>query len=307
MVSRSLIAVSLLSFALLALGLPTTAAADTVNLDEFAVVRNGTQIFDDAFERNTTLTGGAGTSVSSQTTFLDTGTGASYFVRGSFSETTASNGQANLNTANGIVVSLPDPFIPLTQVVSAVLQTGIQTSPPGPHVLTPSTTFRVTGLFDLSVPTTVLGTYDILLTNNEPGSPERALEFRVRELSTGPILQLAFLDFANNVFTVVSQVPITPLQLANPQLELVLSHDNTSSDVITASVAFGSGNTLATFNGIPTPFGSTNASTDVFTAARPFVQSGFSIFTPVAVPAPVSLALLAAGLLGLGVVGAFRR
>jgi hypothetical protein len=55
------IAVALLSAALVTEAYLVDAAATVVDLDEFAVVRNGTTIFDDSFNRNTTLSGGSGT------------------------------------------------------------------------------------------------------------------------------------------------------------------------------------------------------------------------------------------------------
>ncbi len=71
------VAVALLSAALVTEAYSLDAAASVVNLDEFAVVRNGTTIFDDSFNRNITLNGGSGTVIPSGTTFSD-GTAASY-------------------------------------------------------------------------------------------------------------------------------------------------------------------------------------------------------------------------------------
>ncbi len=145
---------SLLSFA--AMALPNVAAADVFNLDEFAVTNNGTQIFDDSFGETPSLVGGSGTVLPSGTTFAN-GKPASYFVRGTINETTANNGQAVLNTANGHVITQPDPFIPVVQVVEANLETG--------GSLNPAATFSAIGLFDLTVPSVTLGTYDVQLTS----------------------------------------------------------------------------------------------------------------------------------------------
>src|SRR5437879_10742353 len=65
------VAVALLSAALVTDAYSLDAAATVVDLDEFAVVRNGTTIFDDSFNRNTTLSGGSGTVLPSGTTFSD--------------------------------------------------------------------------------------------------------------------------------------------------------------------------------------------------------------------------------------------
>jgi hypothetical protein len=292
------VAVALLSAALVTQAYSLDAAATVVNVDEFAVVRDGTTIFDDSFDRNTTLNGGSGTVLPSGTTFSD-GTAANYRVIGSISETTANNGQVQLNTANGFLIAQPPPSIPLIQVVEGALQTG--TNAAGPQALTPANTFSAIGLSDLAVPSVVSGTYQVFLTNST-ASPGRAALLRVRQTDTGPMLQFLWFDKANNQTAMISQVALTPAELADPQLELELSHDSTSSHVITASYAFGSGNTLATFNGTLTAFGSTDSSMDVFTPTLDWAVSGFEAFDPV--PEPSSLAVFAAGLLGFG---AFRR
>ena len=77
----------ILSAALVTQAYSLDASATVVNVDEFAVVQNGTTIFDDSFDRNTTLNGGSGTSLPSGTTFSD-GTAANYRVVGSFPKTT---------------------------------------------------------------------------------------------------------------------------------------------------------------------------------------------------------------------------
>ena len=81
------VAIALLLSALVTQAYSLDASATVVNVDEFAVVQNGTTIFDDSFDRNTTLNGGSGTSLPSGTTFSD-GTAANYRVVGSFPKTT---------------------------------------------------------------------------------------------------------------------------------------------------------------------------------------------------------------------------
>jgi hypothetical protein len=274
------------------------AAATVVNVNEWAVARNGATILDDSFNRNMTLDGGAGSFVPSGTTFEDDGTPASYFVQGSIPLTTANNGQAQFNTANGILTPQPPPSPPLA-LVNASIFTGTDSS--GSHTLTPATTFSTIALFDLAVPSVVSGQYQFYLGNNQgPANPGREVRMPIVETSSGPVLRFVWLDLAHNLRTVINEVSLTPTELAEPQLELEFSHDIANSDVIAASYAFGSGDTLASFGGTLTPFGSTDSSTDIF-QPKNFAIPGFEALDPI--PEPSSLALLAtAALCSLGVI-----
>jgi hypothetical protein len=186
------------------------------------------------------------------------------------------------------------------------------------HALTPATSFTVTGLFDLAVPTTTLGTYDITLTNRVTANNDKAnqLELRVRQCGagaglcgalSGPVLQFFWGDFLNNTEALISEVALTPAELADPQLLLEFTK-SANSDAITASYSFGTGNTIGGFVGTPlASLGTTTAATDVFTAANQFVLPGFEAFDPVAAPEPPSLMLLYSGLLGLAGLARWRR
>jgi hypothetical protein len=294
--------VSFLSFAAMALAFPNVAAADVFDMDEFALARNGPTIFDDSFNQNMTFSGGAGTFFNSGTDFTGTTIMGRYFVHGTIAETTANAGQAVLDTANGFVETQPDPFIPKIRIDEAFLQTG-NIHAPTPRILNSATTFSVTGLFDLSEPTTVLGTYDVALTNDTPTAPGATLQMRVRELSAGPILQFGWVDKVTNTFISIGQTDITA-DLAYPQVELELSH-TAGSDAITASYAFGTGNTLGGFMAsVSGGLGTTGSNTDMFTIAD-FALAGFQGFTPV-VPEPPTWAMMLLGFAGVGFVG-YRR
>jgi hypothetical protein len=296
-------AVVLVSAALIAEAYSLHAVATVVNIDEFEVVRNGTTLFDDSFDRNATLNGGSGANLPSGTTFPD-GTSANYGVRGSFTESATNNGRAQLNAATGFLIAQPPPFLPLIQKVQGTLQTG--TDPAGAHALTPLNTFSAIALFDLAVPSAVSGAaYQIYLTNSTAAIQARCILMGVRQTDTGPMLQLQWCDNVARQITIISEIPLTPAELAEPQIELVLSHDSASSDVITGLYAFGSGNTLATFDGTLTALGSTDGSTDLFTPSMNFAQTGFQALDPV--PEPSSLTILASGLLGFGAIRRCKR
>jgi hypothetical protein len=196
-------ALALLSAALAAQDYSREAAGTVVDLDGFTVGREGTTIFDDSFDRNITLNGGAGTVLPSGTNFSD-GTPASYRVIGSIPETTANNGQAQLNTAKGFVIGQ-------TFETAAGLSTGTNASLP--HALTPAVTFSAIGLFDLALPSIVSGRYDVFLTNNTT-TPGRNLQIRLQPAAAGPALRFQLFDFVNNQLTVISELPLTPAELA---------------------------------------------------------------------------------------------
>src|SRR5215469_2687884 len=217
-----------LSVVLLAQASPIDAAAAiVVNVDQWAVVRNGVTILDDSFDRNMPLNGGSGASVSSGTIFSD-GTPANYFVQGLLPLTTANNGQAQFNSANGILTGQP----PVHQM-NASIQTG--TSPAGQHTLTSATSFSGIILFDLAVPSVVSQQYQFYLTNNT-ATPGLEVRMPIVQTSAGLVLRYVWLDFRTNPNprTVINEVPLTQADLAEPQLKLEFDKP-ANSDVITAS------------------------------------------------------------------------
>jgi hypothetical protein len=296
--------------AIAAAAAPNPAAATSIFMDEFSVTRNGSPLFDDSFNQNTTLNGGTGSTVASGSNFAGDGP-ANYFVLGTIPESTANNGQAHLDAANGIRVTQPDPFFPLISEVHAFLETG--TSSTAANALTQATAFTVTGLYDLSLPNVVGGTDALTLTNrygvnNNMGN---LLQIRLRDCApgvglcgplSGPVVQFVFLNFITNGNTLISEFGLSQADLSDPQF-LFEFMKAANTNVIDACFAFGHGNTLLSFTGSLGCFGSTDASTDVFTTAvigGDTVRAGFTTFQPVAVPEPPSLLLMASGLLALG-------
>ncbi len=270
------------------------AAATVVNVDEFAVTRNGGALFDDTFASTAALGGGSGTAVSSGVNFAGDGP-ANYFVRGTIQQ---NNPGATLDTTTGPVVPQSEPFIPTIQITNAFLETG--SNPAGAHALTSATSLAATALFNFTVPSVVLGTYDLALSDRfvANGGAGNVLELRVRNCATGiglcggasgAVLQFFWGNFITNTDALIAQVTLTAAQLAAPQLELQLSKA-ASSDVVTAAFAFGSGTSLASFTGALATLGSTTGATDLFTPSLQAVQAGIEAFDPV--PEPPALLLL---------------
>jgi hypothetical protein len=120
--------------------------------------------------------------------------------------------------------------------------------------------------------------------------------------STYPTVQLFWADYVNNTEKLINAYPLTPAELTFPQVALTLTKAD-GSDVVTAAYAVGVFSSLAD---IPTilvkVIAQTDASTDVFTPANPFVLPGFEAIDPVTVPEPTSIVLLGGGLAAFGLL-----
>jgi hypothetical protein len=210
--------------------------------------------------------------------------------------------KAILDTALGDHIVQPPPFFSAINLNDADLLTG----PPGnPFSLTPNDTLKATGLFDLSVPPTVGGFYQLELSGRVASNMGNGDVLSVQVVNcgpaeaacgsnTGPFVRLQDADFANNTTTTINEVP---LDTSHQQILFELSRpSNTSDDVFGYYEYFDNGQPNGGLQLLG--FGD-----NVFQNLG-YTQAGFAQLA-MAVPEPSSLTLLAGSI--SGVIGLVRR
>jgi hypothetical protein len=280
--------------AVFALGFPTAASADVVNMHNFGLTLNGSTVFTDAFGVNQVLAGGNGTVLPSGSNFSN-GSPGLYLVMGTVTE---AGNKAILDTAQGVHLVQTPPFFPSANANIATLLTG----PPGsPFSLTPSQTFTTTGLFDLTVPSTPGGFYQINLSDRVASNMGLGDVISVAvdnctpnvfqcKGNSGPYVQLIDANALTHTIVTIAQAP---LDTNNQVILLELSHPTAGTDTVLGSYAYVNGG----IEGPLMPLGSYN---DLFLGLN-YTQAGFVQLVPV--PEPSSFTLLASsipGVLGLG-------
>ncbi len=287
--------------AMFAPGFLTAASADVVYMDDFSLSLNSTTVFNDTFSLNQTLAGGAppGTVLPSGVNFSD-GSPGRYIIIGTLKET---GNKAMLDTAQGARVAQPPPFFGAIKLNDVDLLTG---PPPNPFSLTQNDIFTTTGLFDLTVPSTPGGLYQVELSDRVASNMGKGevLSMAVHNCTAGeslcgslrgPYIFLADANFATNTTVPLGEVP---LDTSNQQILLELTHPTAGDPTVDGYYAYVNGGVEGTLQ----PLGSAN---DLFNNLN-YTQAGFLQLTPV--PEPSSLNLLASSIPSvLGLVWLRRR
>jgi hypothetical protein len=290
--------------AMFAPGLLTTASADVAHMDDFnltGVSLTGTPFsYDDMFSLNQTLAGGPppGTVLPSGVNFSD-GSPGRYIVIGTLKET---GNKAVLDTAQGALVAQPPPFFGAIKLNDIDLLTG---PPPNPFSLTQNDAFTTTGLFDLTVPSTPGGLYQLELSDRVRSNMGKGevLSMAVHNCIAGvevcgslrgPYILLVDANFATNTSVALGDAP---LDTSNQQILLELTHPTAGDPTVFGYYAYLNG-------GVEGPLQPLGFADDLFSSLN-YTQAGFLQLAPV--PEPSSLTLLASSIPGILGLGWFRR
>ena len=177
--------------------------------------------------------------------------------------------------------------------------------------MTRNDAFTTTALFDLTVPPTVGGFYQVELSDRVASNMGKGDVLSVGVTNclpgvggcgsnTGAILGMADVNFANNTATTIALVPVVT---SNQQILLKLSHPTAGTDDVFGSFAYVNG-------GMESPFTTLGDFTGLFVGPGDpgYTQAGFLQLAPTSVPEPSSLTLLAASIPSvLGLVWLRRR
>jgi hypothetical protein len=215
---------------------------------------------------------------------------------------TETGSSAILDTAQGAHVIQTSPFFQAINLNSAVLLTG---PPSSPFSLTSTGTFSTAGLFDLSVPATPGGFYQVELSDRVATNMGKGdvISMQVFNCSpsvdiecgsnTGPFIRLQDANFANNTRALIGEAPLVT---SNQQILLELSH--AAGGGVIGSYAYVNNGSEGSFQQLGTY--------DHLFDDLNYTQAGFVQLAPV--PEPSSLTLLAPSIASvLGLVWLRRR
>jgi hypothetical protein len=263
-----------------------------VSIDEFSVLRNGTQFFFDTFND--------GVPPPSAPNFT-AGGAATYNVSGTFPSGSESGGRLQLNTANGAISAnaLEQPRIE----VRARLQTDIDPANLSAG-LKSDDTLVLRGIFSLTTPSGIFNPqYSIRFNDNAGAGAHQILQLQVRRDTTNNLTEIRYIlqDFDLNTITVLGSAPFAPPVSAD-EILLEISRPSTANNNFFASYSYlASGSNLGTFGFLAPGLGFQGEN---FVRAEFNAADGF--LTVNAVPEPSTPWLLGVSALLLGIAGRKR-
>lgn len=278
-------------FAALALGgvmamTANQASATVFDLDEFWIVKNGSETYRDSFSDNIAPGSGPDDGVLGEDTYVMTGS------------MTESGGRAHLDTAAGALRTTPTGG----QALVTKARRKRSPNPASSQFLGFGDSFEINGLFDLSsLPADASERVGIRVTDRSGSNtnPDDVLRLTMhRNLSGDLEIELIRLDYLLNQTTVIDQMALT-LAGTEDQIALTLSKGLNSSTVFGSFTLFDGATGLGT--------NTLNIGGDVY-HGETFTRAGFSATKIlVAVPEPAAMLLFGGGLLALAGLRRRRR
>jgi hypothetical protein len=255
-----------------------TKAATTVLIDNFSIDKNGSTIFNDAFDNNIPPPDTGGNTQSYQ------------IFGGSLGPEVG--GKLTLNAANGENVTRPDAGAMTRQ--GARVRTNIDPLQPA-NGLRIDDLFSVTGIFDIAIPEDVRERYGVRLTDGSSTGNllNNSVGISVMRTSSS-LVEIVLHHYDQTAFT-FTDIATFALDTNHDQIALTLSRLDAANNDITASFAYIDAGVM----GSVTTFTSTVAIFD----GEDFTRATFMHIAPI--PIPPAVWLFGTGLLGL--IGIARR
>jgi len=258
---------------LVAAAWPLASHALSVDIDQFAITRNGSPFFTDDF--------GDGVEPPSGPAGAFT-----YGLLGPFPTDAESGGRLTLDTAAGALTTNAAGQERQSVVVTRLSNVNPANVDAGFRI---GDTLTFTGVFDLVAPSGPLPNgYGVQVLDFVQGvGSNLALELDVQfnQAFGGLIIRYLVQDQIAHTITTLAVVPFLPPAGAD-QISLMISRPDASNDHFYGSYAFGNG-------GAFDPFTQLDTSGDLFRDAT-FVRGRFLAFTAIPEPAPLALMLVAA-------------